>query len=219
MNPVRAVLFDLDGVLIDSMPHHTRAWQQILGEIGIQVDSLYIRLHEGEKAEATTRRLLRENGIEMSDEDLAKLIERKRTLYRETAPQGLIPGARYTVEKLKAAGIHCAIVTGSIRANMTSVLSAEEIALFHPVITAEMYTHGKPHPEPYLKALEEIKLQASECLVVENAPRGIQSAKAAGIKVAALTVTLPRKYLSEADFILDFHEELLNIAGLKSQSK
>ena len=219
MNSVRAVIFDLDGVLIDSMPHHIRAWQQILGEIGIQVDSLYIRLHEGEKAEATTRRLLQEHGMEMSDKDLALLIERKRTLYRKTAPQGLMPGARRTVEKLKAAGIPCAIVTGSVRANMTSVLSDDEIALFNPVITAEMYTHGKPHPESYLKALEEIKLQASECLVVENAPRGIQSAKAAGIKVAALTVTLPRKYLSEADVILDYHEELLNIAGLKFQKK
>ncbi|MBU1935964.1 HAD family phosphatase [bacterium] len=217
MSPKRAVLFDLDGVLIDSMPHHISAWQQVLGEIGIQIDSLYIRLHEGEKAEATVGRLLQEHGMEMSDNDLAQLIERKRALYRKTAPQGLIPGARYTVEKMKEAGIRCAIVTGSVRANMTSVLSDDDIALFNPVITAEMYTRGKPHPEPYLKALEEMKLAASDCLVVENAPRGIQSAKAAGIKVAALTVTLPRKYLSEADVICDRHDELLRIVGVETE--
>ena len=217
MMSIRAVLFDLDGVLIDSMPHHIRAWQQVLSEIGIQVDSLYIRLHEGEKAEATIGRLLHEHGMEMSKDDLEQLIDKKRTLYRKTAPKGLIPGARYTVEKLKAAGIICAIVTGSVRANMTSVLSDDDIALFDPVITAEMYTHGKPHPEPYLTAIKALKLPASDCLVVENAPRGIQSAKAVGIKVVALTVTLPKKYLSEADVICDRHDELLNIVGVKTK--
>lgn len=219
MNPVRAVLFDLDGVLIDSMPCHEWAWRKVLSEIGIELEPLYIRLHEGEKAEATTRRLLREHGKEMSDADLSVLVERKRTLYRKSAPKGLIPEARQTVEKLLAAGIRCCIVTGSVRANMTSVLTDEEIALFNPVISAEMYKHGKPHPEPYLKGLEALELPASECIVVENAPRGIQSAKAAGIRVVALTVTLPREHLAEADFIFEHHEQILNIVGLESQSK
>jgi beta-phosphoglucomutase len=217
MNPVRAVLFDLDGVLIDSMPIHEQAWRQVLNEIGIQLDPLYIRLHEGEKAEATVRELLREHGRKMSDSEVSALIERKRGLYRKTAPHGLIPGARRTVEKLRAAGIRCGIVTGSVRSNMASVLTEEEIALFDPVVSAEMYNRGKPHAEPYLRGLELLGLPAQECLVVENAPRGIQSAKAAGIKVAALTLTLPRQYLTEADIILDRHDGLLSYIGLVSQ--
>ena len=216
MNRVRAILFDLDGVLIDSMPHHERAWRQVLSEIGIKLDPLYVRLHEGEKAEATVHELLREHGREMSDSEVEILIERKRKLYRTTAPKGLIPGARKTVEKLLDAGIRCSIVTGSVRANMASVLSDEEIALFDPVISAEMYNRGKPHPEPYLKALEKLGLLAEECIVVENAPRGIQSAKAAGIKVIALTVTLPPEHLVEADFIFEHHSNILDIVGIKS---
>jgi len=216
MNRVQAVLFDLDGVLIDSMPSHERAWRQVLGEIGIEPPSLYIRLHEGEKAETTIRRLLREWGIEASDEEVTTLIERKRELYRGMAVRGLIPAARRIAEKFLSAKIHCGIVTGSVRANMNGVMTAEEIALFDPIISAEMCQHGKPHPEPYLKALEVLNLPARECLVVENAPLGIQSAKAAGIRVAALTVTLPREYLTEADVILDHHNELLKVVGLTS---
>jgi beta-phosphoglucomutase len=198
------------------MPYHERAWQQVLSEIGIHPPPLCIRLHEGEKAEVTVRKLLREWDREASDSEVAALISRKRELYRQTASHGLIPAARRAVEKLLADGIHCSIVTGSVRANMNGVLSAEEIALFHPVVTAEMYDHGKPHPEPYLKAAEALGLSPHECIVVENAPLGIQSAKAAGIKVVALTVTLPREHLEEADVILERHEDLLNIIGLKS---
>jgi len=217
MSSVRAILFDLDGVLIDSMPIHEQSWRQVLNEIGIQLDPLYLRLHEGEKAEATIRELLGEHGREMSDSEVSELIERKRQLYRKTAPRGLIPGARRTVEKLRAAGIRCGIVTGSVRANMATVLTEEEIALFNPVVTAEMYHRGKPHAEPYLTALESLGLPGKECVVVENAPRGIESAKAAGIKVVALTLTLPREYLTEADIILDRHDELLGYIGLASQ--
>jgi len=216
MTRVRAVLFDLDGVLIDSMPVHEQAWRQVLEEIGIRLDSLYIRLHEGEKAETTVHELLRQHGREMSEGEVAQLIERKRRLYRGAAPHGLIPEARRTVEKLRAAHIRCGIVTGSVRSNMATVLSEGEIALFDPIISAEMYNQGKPHPEPYLKALELLQLPAQECLVVENAPRGIQSARAAGIKVAALTLTLPREYLTEADVVLDRHDELLHVIGLVS---
>lgn len=216
MKPTRAVLFDLDGVLINSMPYHEQAWRQVLSEVGIEPPPLFIRLHEGEKAETTVHKLLREWNREASDSEVAALIKRKRELYRSSAPHGLIPAARRTVEKLRAARILCSIVTGSVRANMNGVMSAEEIALFDPIISAEMCHHGKPHPEPYLKALEALGLPAHECIVVENAPLGIQSAKAAGIKVVALTVTLPRDYLTEADVILEKHEELLDIIGLKS---
>ncbi len=216
MNSIRAVLFDLDGVLIDSMPYHERAWRQVLSEIGIEPPPLYIRLHEGEKAETTVRKLLREWNREANDDEVAALIKRKRELYCQTASHGLIPAARLIVEKLRAAGIHCSIVTGSVRANMNGVMTTEEIALFDPIISAEMCLHGKPHPEPYLKALGALQLPAHGCIVVENAPLGIQSAKAAGLKVVALTVTLPREHLAEADVILERHEALLDIIELKS---
>ncbi|MFH1011850.1 MAG: HAD family phosphatase [bacterium] len=215
MNRVQAVLFDLDGVLIDSMPSHERAWRQVLSEVGIEPSPLYIRLHEGEKAETTVRKLLQEWGRSATDAEVTKLIARKRELYRSMAVHGLIPAARQTVDKLLAAKIRCGIVTGSVRANMNGVMTAEEIALFDPIISAEMCQHGKPHPEPYLKALEILNLPAHACLVVENAPLGIRSAKAAGIQVVALTVTLPREQLSEADVIVDRHEELLEIVGVK----
>ncbi|MBU1983724.1 HAD hydrolase-like protein, partial [bacterium] len=111
----KVVLFDLDGTLIDSMPAHVKAWRTALREIGIELDELYIQLHEGEKAEVTLARLAEEHGLNMSPKQLKDLIKRKRDLYRNDAPTGLNTEARRLVEELCLQEIMCCIVTGSIR--------------------------------------------------------------------------------------------------------
>lgn len=208
---IRAVFFDFDGTLIDSMPAHVVAWEKILGEIGIQLDDLYFQMNEGEKAEDTISRLLSERGYEYSEEQQALLIERKRALYRSSAPKGLIPEAAELVRDLLSRNIACDIVTGSIRSNMDAVLSEDEFALFRSIYTPAEYGKGKPAPDPYLIALDRSGLEASECLVLENAPLGIRSAKAAGLRTAAITTTLPPRYLSEADHVIHRFADFLNL--------
>jgi beta-phosphoglucomutase len=206
---IRAVFFDFDGVLIDSMPAHERAWGKILSSIGIHLDSLYFRLHEGEKADDTVRTLLLEHGVILSEAEQRALIERKRQLYRTFSPKGLIPEARVLVNELRARGVECSIVTGSVRSNMNSVLAEDEFSLFERIISADNYLRGKPEPDPYLMALEQSGFHSGECLVLENAPLGIQSAKAAGLKTIAIAVTLPPEYLRQADEIIFQYQELL----------
>lgn len=204
----KAVLFDLDGTLIDSMPAHVKAWRAVLSEIGIELDDLYIQLHEGEKAGVTVARLARERGLNYSPAQLSDLIARKRSLYRPIAPKGLIPEARAVVEDLNREGVICCIVTGSIRANMNGVVSAEERAMFRHIVTADDYAVGKPAPDPYRIAVERTGLAVEQCVALENAPLGIQSAKAAGLRTVAITTTLPAEHLREADTIITRYEEL-----------
>lgn len=205
-----SVFFDFDGTLIDSMPAHVIAWEKILGDIGIQLDDLYFQLNEGERAEDTIARLLAERGYTYSERQRFELIERKRALYRSNAPKGLIPEAIELIHELHNRGIACDIVTGSIRSNMDAVLSREEFALFRHIITPDEYDKGKPAPDPFLTALKLSGRAAHECIVLENAPLGVKSAKAAGLRTAAITTTLPPSYLSEADYVIHKFSEFLS---------
>jgi len=206
----RAVFFDFDGTLIDSMPAHVSAWAEILRSIGINLEDKYFEMHEGEKAEDTIDSLLRENGKQMSREERDELIERKRALYRTMAPTELIPEARDLVDALRKRGIYCDIVTGSIRQNMTAVLSDEELSLFRNIITPAEYHVGKPDPDPYLTALKMSGLKPESCLVLENAPLGIRSARVAGLYTVAITTTLLPYELSDADRVISKFPEFLD---------
>jgi beta-phosphoglucomutase len=207
---IQAVFFDFDGTLVDSMPAHVAAWSEILGGIGLKLEDRYFELHEGERAEDTIKRLLSERGFDYSDKERADLIERKRALYRTKAPKGLNADARKLVEELRARKIDCDIVTGSIRRNLDAVLADDEISLFRNIITPADYAQGKPAPDPYLKGLEHSGLEREQCLVLENAPLGIQSAKGAKLQTLAITTTLEREHLREADVIIDSFESVLH---------
>jgi beta-phosphoglucomutase len=209
---IQAVLFDFDGVLVDSMPAHVKAWQQILAEIGITPPDLYIELHEGEKAEVTVSRLLTEHGQDASPQRVLELITRKRSLYHQSAPTGLVPAARSLVDELRRRTIQSHIVTGSILRNLERTISVGELALFTTITAADDYEFGKPHPAPYLTGLARTGCVAADCLVLENAPLGIRSARAAGLKTLAIATTLPASYLGAADHIITSYEELLDYA-------
>ncbi len=207
----KAVFFDFDGTLIDSMPAHVVAWNTILCEIGIKLDDNYFQLHEGEKAEDTISTLLAEHGKNYSQAEQTELIERKRALYRTMAPSGLIPEAAELVRELHRRNVACDIVTGSIRSNMDAVMSSEEFSLFRHIYTPAEYGKGKPAPDPYATALRLSGLKSTECLVLENAPLGVQSAKAAGLRAAAITTTLSPQHLKDADYIIHKFAEFLSL--------
>ena len=200
---IHAVLFDLDGVLIDSMPHHVKAWKEEFAAWGMDVNPLIFRLREGEKAGATLDFAAKEYGLRLTPEQQTKFVESKRRRYRKNAPNCLVDGAVEILKSLRSHGIKTAMVTGSIRRNLNHAVPEEERNLFDAIITSDLCTHGKPHPEPYLLAAEKLNISPGHCLAVENAPLGIQSAKAAGIFTMAITTTLPSKYLKEADRIID----------------
>ena len=205
----RAVFLDLDGVLIDSMQAHAKAWVQMLAEHGIKMDELQIYLREGEKAEDTIALLMEQHGLQRTPEEQWTMIERKREIYRQAAPQRLRADARQLVDELRQRHIQLTIVTGSNRRNVDKTVPPDEQELFEQIITADDYRRGKPAPDPYLSALAQSGFRPDECRILENAPLGIQAGTAAGIFTVAITTTLPAQYLTAADAIIDSYQDFL----------
>ena len=203
-----AVLFDMDGVIINSIDKHVIAWEQMFRDEDVIIDGHEIKLREGEKAPFTFRNVARQYGVEFTDSDVDRLVEKKRSIYRSLGGVTVYPPIFRILDHLRKSGIKTALVTGSSITNMFVALTGEDLARFDLVLTAEDYTHGKPEPEPYLKAVELLTLEKSGVAVVENAPLGVQAARAAGLFCIAVGSTLAREDLKAADLYVEDHEEL-----------
>ena len=112
------------------------------------------------------------------------------------------------MQNLKNKNIPMAVVTGGQRERVFSILDEYFPGIFKNAVTIDDVENGKPHPEPFLKGAEMLKLDPKECIVIENAPLGITSAKRAGCLVIAVKTTLTEEYLGEADFVFDTFREV-----------
>ena len=196
-----AVLFDCDGVLINSMPYHVKAWQTVLKSYGIEVKPEWILLGEGRKAEELATEILARFELRISEDEIGKLVGHKQDTYRKILQVKPEPGISVLLEQIKTNGWSTAIVTGSSRKNPVHGLGEDIVSQFDILLGGEDVTAGKPSPECYLKAAGLLHARPENCLVVENAPLGIQAAKQAGMTVIALRTTLHESYLGNADFI------------------
>jgi len=205
---IQALLFDFDGVLVNSMPYHIEAWRRVFKPYGIEVEPRDVYLREGSKAIEIAKRILEKSGKKLTSEELNDLLTRKREVYQELTQATIYEGAPALIQKAKARGLKVGLVTGSVMENIGAVLDEDFRRQFDVIITAEEVVHGKPHPESYLKAAEQLGLKPEECLVIENAPMGIHSAKGAGMTVVAVLSTLAREDLHGADFFVADLQEL-----------
>lgn len=213
----KAVLFDLDGVLIDSMSAHADAWKSVFAEHGVDLPGMDIFMREGEKAELSLDELCAEYGVGLTAGEKTAMLAKKRQIYSENAPKALYDGAGEVLQRVHDEGYRMALVTGSVAKNLEKIMTREQIALFDVMVTGKDVRNAKPDPEPYLMALKKLELPPEECLVIENAPLGIKSAKAAGLKVAAITTTLDREILSGADWIISGLAEIISILSWGEQ--
>lgn len=195
-----AVLFDMDGVITDSMPFHCVAWQRLFQGFGIRVSREEILRREGESGEVTLRTVLEANGQALSAEQRAEALSRKEAHFRELVSRpALFQGAGGLIRAIHDRGRRLALVTGTSQAEARSNMPDDLLACFDALISGDQVRRGKPDPEPYRTALTLLKTPPDQALVIENAPYGIRSAKAAGVRCIAVTTSLPASYLSEAD--------------------
>lgn len=210
---IRAALIDMDGVLYDSMPHHARAWHQMMKEQGIDTVPEEFFLYEGMTGKATINLIFkRELGHEVSDEEASRLYARKAELFVNSGKKEPMRGADRMLRALMRAGIPRVLVTGSAQSSLINALNDDYPGAFHEDmrVTALDVRHGKPDPEPYLKGAAKAGVAPGEAIVVENAPLGVRAAKAAGaFTVAVMTGPIPREeFVKEgADMIFTSMDE------------
>lgn len=212
----KAVILDMDGVIVDSMPYHFIAWYETLIPYGIRLGCFDVYSREGERWNKTLLDFLKIGGIKPTVRLMHKIFRERARIFKKYFKQTIFPGAFEFLSCLKKKGRHLALVTGSPISEVRTILPVRILRLFDVIVAGDQVKHGKPHPEPYLKSVKLLtaknpSLAIKDCLVIENAPLGIRSAKAAGLFCAALTTSLPKPYLKKADLIIDTLAELARL--------
>lgn len=208
LSRVRAVLFDMDGVITNTMPYHYDAWRATLQEVGIKVTCYDIYCREGQDGFTSLRGIFRQYGLAFKPQEARRLLARKEELFKRIARVRFVNGARPFLRWLHHRGMPMALVTGTSRHEMHRILPQAVRECFQVTVTGDEVTRGKPDPQPFLIALAGLRLKPAESLVIENAPFGIASAKRAGIFCVALETSLPRRFLKEADYVCDSYVSL-----------
>lgn len=192
------VIFDMDGVLVNSGPAHHESWQRLARKHGIAVSAERFRQTFGRPSRDIIRILC---GEQVTDEQIRRLDEEKEAIYRAliSGQIPLMPGCRELLERLRKAGFHLAVATSGPPENLDLVMSDSLIAdYFEAEVHGFDIARGKPEPDCFLLAAERLGVPAPACVVVEDAPVGIQAALAAGMRVIALAGTHPAETLQEA---------------------
>ncbi|MBF0485128.1 MAG: HAD family phosphatase [Candidatus Omnitrophica bacterium] len=200
---LNAVIFDMDGVITNTMPYHYRVWKKIFHDEGISVSKFQVYKREGQKGIESLREIFALHHKPFCDKYGQALLAKKEKILKNIVKTRFVPGACLFLKKMKKNGFRLALVTGTSRHEVEQILPKDIYHLFDVVICGSDVKKGKPHPEPYLKAIKALKIKRGEAFVVENAPLGIASAKKAGLRCLALKTSLPAKYLKEADAVFN----------------
>ena len=206
----KAVLFDMDGVLYDSMPHHAIAWRESMKRFGITMPPMGAYQYEGMRGVETIQLLAREQqGKELSEDEAQMMYDVKSAIFMELGGARQMPGIVDLMHAMHDTGITIGVVTGSGQRTLIGKLTTEFDGLILPshIVTSYDVKRGKPQPDPYLMGLRKCGVQPWEAIVVENAPLGVRAGVAAQIfTVAVNTGPLDDDILSREGANLVLHD-------------
>ena len=205
----KAVLFDMDGVLYDSMPNHAIAWQQSMAQFGILMTADDAYATEGARGVDTIRKMVkRQQRRDIDEAEAQRMYDVKSHIFHSLPEAPIMPGVLDLMQQIQADGIQIGVVTGSgQRPLIQRILSDFENYVDEKhITTAYDVKHGKPNPDPYLVGLKKAgNLMPYEAIVVENAPLGVRAGVAAKIfTIAVNTGPLPAQILLDANADLLF---------------
>ncbi len=217
---IKAIIFDQDGVIIDSEPLHYESVRILLKKHNIPFSKEEHKKFQGRNLRDLLEEVLKDRKINQTIEEL---INENRKIWEELAKQDLkiFPGF-YRLIKLIKKKYKIALTT-SVRRKTREIVEEifpEQKGIFEVEVTGEEVKNTKPHPEPYLSTATRLKLKPEECIVIEDTINGIKSAKAAGMKVIAITNTFGKKVLEKEnpDIIINSLKEI-NLKFIKNLEK
>ena len=197
--PLRAVIFDWDGVVVDSSAHHERSWEILAAKRNLPLPADHFKRGFGKKNNV----IIPDLGWATEPADVDALAHEKEEIYRSLVREkGIapLPGVRDLLAALEAHGIPCAIGSSTERANLDCLLDLMHLRkFFRVIVSGEEVVHGKPDPSIFLLAAERLGFDPADCVVIEDALVGIEAAKRAGMPVLAVATTNPIDMLDSAD--------------------
>lgn len=214
-----AVIFDFDGVIVDTEPLHYQAFQKILAPLNLDYSwEEYVAVYMGFDDRDAFREAFKQGGIALSEGELEQLIARKADIFQEVIAAGVAPypGVTALIHNLHKQSTPLAICSGALRSDILPIIDQLGIAsCFAHIITADDVPHSKPDPTCYRIAAQQLidaypdQLRTSSPIIaIEDTPAGISSAKDAGLLVVAVSNSYPVERLQQADRIVSSLEEL-----------
>jgi HAD superfamily hydrolase (TIGR01509 family) len=209
---LRTVIFDFNGIIVDDEPIHFKLFQKVLGEEGILLtEQDYYARYLGFDDRGAFTAGFRDSGRPLDDAKLRQLVERKAVYYQDAIRNhvSIFPGAKRLISTL--AETHpLAVASGALRNEIETILeTAGLLHYFTIIVSAEDVRQGKPEPEIFLKVLAALnerehnnRIDATECVVIEDSKEGIRGARRAGMKCLAVTNSHPAELLGDADAVV-----------------
>lgn len=210
-SPFKALIFDMDGTLVDNMNTHRQTWLLWAKREGIELSEEEILA----QTHGTIGEIVARFFPGRSKEGLFEIGERKEALYRELyAPHlRLIAGCDDLLDWAKQTGMPLALATAGDATNIAFTLDGLNIrSYFSAFVGGEDVTHGKPHPEVFLAAAAKLGIEPSDCLVFEDSPAGVEAARRAGMKCIVVNPMMPREEFGETDHVLQWTRDYREVA-------
>jgi len=204
----KAVIWDMDGIIVDSAQHHLKGWQIVFQERGANYTEEDFWRNTGKRSDTIIKSVL---GEKISPDEIMAIIREKDETFRQLMGQNIrpLPGVLKLITSLKEHGFKIAIASSAPIKNIRLITQSLKIHKhFDAIVSGWETTKGKPNPQIFLLAAEKLGVEAESCIVIEDAISGVTASKRAGMRCIAVTNTTPREELREADLVIDTLEEI-----------
>jgi len=203
-----AVIWDMDGVLLDSGPFHFEAWREIFARYKLSASETQLRRTFGMTNQQVIQSIVQKP---LSVKKVDQIGKEKEILFQRIIQQKamFLPGVKSWLEAFRQNGIHQALASSGSTGNIEVVLNALDAVSYFDAVVSGDGLPGKPDPFVFLEAADRLSVVPLNCLVIEDAVAGVRAAKAAGMKCIAVTTTNPAEKFSGADLVLDNLAELM----------